>query len=202
MLGKLFVILDSLRLIIGGNMVRFLKLGALALLVCFLGASDLQAQSLFGGGMSNGPIIGGGTGYCADDPNLGYCLENDCSGGGNCGQSRNNCQPRSKFVVERGGRRVLTYIGTRAGFERRFPQYAGRVASPVRNGRAGSRPTPAASRNYNDDVWVRSGITPRVPPTAPADSPGADSETEKPADTPPTPDSGESSPSDVEDTRP
>ncbi len=101
---------------------------------------------------SGGGYGGGGPSYYdnaqyGSDPRLGYCLKNDCCGGnagnygnhfgGNYGnQPFPNQQPgvpavqlppRSRFVVERGGRRVLTYVGTREGFVRRYPQYANRI---------------------------------------------------------------------------
>ena len=131
-------------------MIRKLSILFSVLLCAVLFVADAHAQyggfGGYGGGYGGGGYGGGGYGgygggisgnrgnaYSYNDPRLGYCLENDCYGANNQGGNCIACQqaPRSRFVVERGGRRVLTYVGTYEGFVQRYPQYASKVARPV-----------------------------------------------------------------------
>ena len=211
-----------------------------ALSVCLF-TTDAHAQfggfgSGFGGGQRGGGVasfINGGNGgsnfysnqNSFNDPRLGYCLTNDCFGAnqggqnGNCCNNNSNCgqaAPRSRFVVERGGRRVLTYIGTYEGFAQRYPQYAAKVARPVvaqsnlSQGNFNGAPTPAREVQPGYDSFgnplprdiapLRSSIDSTVPRNGNGSRAKIDSEPAAPTlvEEPTTPESG-GSPSDLTD---
>jgi hypothetical protein len=149
---------------------------------------------------------------CMPDPRLGYCLENDCCG--HCGNrnlgyaGQTPGQPpvqRSRFVVERGGQRVLTYVGTYEGFQQRYPQYAAKLQ------RAPQPPLPGEAEAAGP---LRSAVRqPVLPPVAneprladPASEPlppGQPAPGEQaPTNTLPEPNEGQSSPSDVPQDQP
>lgn len=161
--------------------------------------SDLQAQYFGGGGGS--PFMNSNSGYYGGyrggitDPRLGYCLENDCCGGGRYGQQggaygqyggQRHGVARSRFVVERGGRRVLTYIGTYEGFSKRFPQYASRLARNVSP--QGNQVSPDAPMSGQDGSVIEppTETTPMTNEGPQPETQGDQSVPEVPADTSPS----------------
>ncbi len=122
---------------------------------CTVMVSDLSAQFVGRGGGIPGAAPGNFASQTGPtDPRLGYCLKNDCLGGGGAG-GFNNCGghaqmaapvPRSRFTVTRNGQRVLTYIGTREGFLGRFPQYANKIAT-IQPASVAAPQVPAAGTN-------------------------------------------------------